>query len=92
VLVSALTANYSMPGDGNFHPTANYGTEDQFQYTTSNFISTNQFGQFFNAFSYADAFSYAGDATFTAMLSTVPEPATGFVAVVAATALLRRRR
>src|SRR6185369_10775755 len=48
VLVSALTANYveTPPGSGSFHPATNYGTESQFQYATSNFIATNQFGSF----------------------------------------------
>jgi hypothetical protein len=86
VLVSALTANYAQAADSNFHPTANYGSESQFQYTTSNFISTNQFGQFFNAF------SYAGDANFTATLSTVPEPAAVTTMVGTVLAVRRRRR
>jgi hypothetical protein len=67
VLVSALTANYSQQADNNFHPTSNYGTESQFQYATGNFIS----GGFLNAF------SYAGDADFSASLAApVPEPGT----------------
>jgi hypothetical protein len=65
VLVSALTANYSDIGGGDFHPTANYGTESQYQYTTSNFIQGN---------GYFSAFNYAGDANFAASFTTVPEP------------------
>jgi hypothetical protein len=84
VLVSALTANYSdanSPGD--FHPTTNYGTEGEFNYATSNFISI--FG-FFNTF------SYAGDANFRATLSAVPEPASLTMLVVGMTGLAVRRR
>ena len=71
VRISALTANYAEtpPGSGSFHPQTNYGTESQFTYATSNFITTNQFGSFFNTF------SFAGDANFRATLQTVPEPA-----------------
>jgi hypothetical protein len=71
VRVSAMTANYveSPPGSGSSHPATNYGTEDQFIYATSNFITSNEFGQFFNTF------SFAGDANFRAVLNTVPEPA-----------------
>jgi hypothetical protein len=87
VLVSALTANYVDQGGGDFHPQPNYGTEQQFQYATSNFITTNQFGQFFNAY------SYAGDANFSAALDTVPEPASLLMlAVGIGTAALRMRR
>lgn len=67
VLVSALTANYADVGGGDFHPVSNYGTESQFQYTTSDFINDSGF---FNAF------DYAGDANFVATLSAVPEPGT----------------
>jgi hypothetical protein len=68
VRVSALAANYAEtpPGSGSFHPVTNYGTESQFQYTTSNFIN----GSFFSAF------SFAGDANFKATIDTVPEPCT----------------
>jgi hypothetical protein len=91
VLVSSLTANYSEqpPGSGMFQPTTNYGAPDQFQYATSNFITTNQFGQFFNTF------SFAGDANFNATLNTVPEPSTlalGLASVMAAAAAGRRAR
>ena len=61
----ALAANYADVGGGDFHPTTNYGSESQFNYATSNFISNG----FFNTF------SYAGDANFRATLQTVPEPA-----------------
>jgi hypothetical protein len=87
--VSALTANYTEqpPGSGTFKPTTNYGSENQFEYATSNFIATNQFGQFFNTF------SFAGDANFNATLNTVPEPATVALALgaMAATAAAGRR-
>lgn len=90
VLVSALTANYAEtpPGSGSYHPSSNYGTENDFQLATSNFIVTDQFGQFFNTF------TFAGDANFSAALNTVPEPssiglAAGGLAIVAAG---RRRR
>jgi hypothetical protein len=90
VLVSSLVANYQEvpPGSGSFHPVPNYGTDSQFQYATSNFITTNSFGSFFNTF------SFAGDANFTAFLDTaVPEPASlGIFTGVAALALARRRR
>jgi hypothetical protein len=65
VRVSALAANYADVGGGDFHPTTNYGTESQFNYATSNFISNGFFS----------TFSYAGDANFRATLETVPEPA-----------------
>jgi len=86
IRVSALTANYADAGGGDFHPTANYGTESQFQYATSNFINGSGFFSTFN---------YAGDANFTASFdSTVPEPAS--IGVLAGTMILatmaRRRR
>jgi hypothetical protein len=65
VLVSALTANYVEVNPGDWHPATNYGTESEFQYTTSNFINAGFFS----------AFSYAGDANFRATFN-VPEPAT----------------
>jgi hypothetical protein len=91
VRVSALTANYSEtpPGSGSFHPTTNYGTENEFQFATSNFITTNQFGMFFSTF------SFAGDANFRATLNTVPEPTAAVMAlsaVVSAAAARRRVR
>ena len=67
VLVSALTANYVDEGGGDYHPASNYGTESQYQYTTSDSISGGYF----------QAFSYAGDANFSASFITpAPEPAT----------------
>jgi hypothetical protein len=82
VLVSALTANYVLESDGNYHPATNYGTETQYQYTTSNYINSGYFA----------AFSYSGDADFTATLSTVPEPASmGLLAGSAGLLMLRRR-
>jgi hypothetical protein len=91
VRVSSLTADYveTPPGSGSFHPETNYGTESDFVYATSNFITTNQFGMFFNTF------SFAGDANFTAALSAVPEPASWSLAgalVTAAAAAIRRKR
>ena len=72
VLVSALTANYTDVGGGDFHPTTNYGTESQFNYATSNFINAGFFS----------TFSYAGDANFRATLNTViPEPAATTLAI-----------
>lgn len=72
VRVSALAANYTDVGGGDFHPTTNYGTESQFNYATSNFISAG----FFNTF------SYAGDANFRATIEAVPEPASVVLAVI----------
>ncbi len=66
VLVSALTANYSLQADNNYHPVPNYGSDTDYQYTTGNFISGG----------YLSAFSYAGDANFNAIL-TVPTPEPG---------------
>jgi hypothetical protein len=89
VLISALITTYveTPPGSGSFHPATNYGTESQFQYATSNFITTNSFGSFFNTF------SFAGDANFVASLDTaVPEPASLAVFAASAALLLSRRR
>lgn len=83
VRVSALTANYTDVGGGDFHPTTNYGTEAQFNYATSNFISL---GGFFNTF------SYAGDANFRASLNAVPEPAAATLLIVGAALLAAGRR
>ncbi len=65
VRVSALAANYIDVGGGSFHPATNYGTESQYNYATSNFISGT---------GYFNTFSYAGDANFRATIETVPEP------------------
>ena len=84
VLVSALTANYVDAGGGDYHPASNYGTETEWDYTTSNYI---------NNYGYFSAFGYTGDADFAATLTTVPEPATGAVmglGVILALALRRR--
>jgi len=81
VLVSALTVNYAIQSDNNYHPVSNYGTETQYQYATSNSISGGYFSDF----------SYSGDAAFSASLSTVPEPASLSVCGLAALGLLRRR-
>jgi len=87
VRVSALTANYTDVGGGDFHPTTNYGAENQFQYATSNFINTNEFGQFFSPF------SYSGDANFVATMNTaVPEPATAAVVGLGSLLTLTARR
>jgi hypothetical protein len=81
VLTSALTANYVLESDNNYHPVTNYGTESQYNYTASNYINGGYFS----------AFSYAGDAAFSASLTTVPEPATLSICGLAALGLLRRR-
>lgn len=88
VLVSALVADYveTPPGSGSFHPETNYGTETQFIYATSNFITTNEFGQFFNTF------SFAGDANFRATLNAIPEPASLWLAVCGVSLWISRRR
>ena len=86
VRVSALTANYTDVGGGDFHPQTNYGAENQFQYATSNFINTNEFGQFFSPF------AYSGDANFVARMDTiVPEPGALGLCGLLALATLRRR-
>lgn len=82
VLVSALTANYVLESDNNYHPQTNYGTESQYQYTTTNYISGGYFS----------AFAYAGDADFTADLATVPEPASLGIIAAAGCLMTRRRR
>ncbi len=82
VLVSALTANYALQGDGFYHPVTNYGTESQYEFTTSNFING----------SYFSAFSYAGDANFSATLSTVPEPGVCALLALGGLMLFRRAR
>lgn len=82
VLVSALTANYVLEGDGNYHPATNYGTESQYQYATGNYISGG----------YLSAFNYAGDANFSATFSAVPEPAAGALLGLGALLLILRRR
>jgi len=83
VLVSALAENYVNDGTGNYYPTPNYGGTDIYTYATSNFISVNLFS----------AFSHAGDALFSAQLSTVPEPGSlGLLSLAAFLGLKRRSR
>lgn len=76
-LVPALVANYveSPPGSGTFVPETNYGTDSQFDYAVSNFITSDIFGSFFNTF------SFAADANFRATFTAIPEPATGLMGV-----------
>jgi hypothetical protein len=83
VLVSALTANYAQQSDTFYHPVTNYGTETQYQYTTSNYINAGYFS----------AFSYAGDANFVASLDTVVAPEPGCLALgMAGLVVVSRRR
>lgn len=95
VLVSALTANYAEtpPGSGIYIPTSNYGTDSEYIYATSNFISVQ------NPLPpppehYFNTFSYAGDANFLATFNVIPEPATLTLglASLGLVALARRRR
>jgi hypothetical protein len=65
VLISALTANYALQADSNYHPVTNYGGETDYNWSTSNFIQTNSFGSFFFGF------SYGGDANFVATMNHV---------------------
>lgn len=83
IQVSALTENYveSAPSSGIFVPASNYGTNAEYNYTTSNFIS----GGFFSAF------GDAGDAKFRAFFSAVPEPSTCLLAIAGLATLLVRR-
>lgn len=66
VLVSALTADYleDPPGSGIWVPVTNYGTHEEFEFSTSNFLRTDGF---FNSF------DYAGDANFAARFD-IEEP------------------
>jgi len=85
IRVSALAANYTDVGGGDFHPTTNYGTESQFNYATSNFINAGFFS----------TFSYAGDANFRATIDTViPEPASAtlFMCGLVALYAIRQRQ
>ena len=63
IKVSALTADYAEtpPGSGIWLPITNYGSTTDFQYSTSNFIDSNQFGD------YLTGFSQGGDARFEAV-------------------------
>jgi hypothetical protein len=88
-LVPALVADYveSPPGSGTFVPETNYGTDTQFDYAVSNFISTSIFGSFFNTF------SFAADANFVATFTAVPEPSSVLLAIgCLGVAALNRRR
>ena len=86
VRVSALTANYQDVGGGDFRPVPNYSTDTDFRLATSNFITVNTFGEFFNMF------SHGGDANFVATLNTVPEPASLGLCAAALVLLARRGR
>lgn len=68
VKVSALTADYveTSPGSGIYAPTANYGTNTDFQYGTSSFINSTIGGDFLAGF------SDAGDAKFEAVFDLDP--------------------
>jgi hypothetical protein len=89
-LVPALVADYTetFPGSGVYVPETNYGTNAQFDYAVSNFISTSIFGSFFNTF------SDAADANFVATFTAVPEPSSALLSLscVALAALGRARR
>ncbi len=67
VLVPSLIADYeeNPEGSGVFTPASAYGDREfDFQYTTSNFVNTNDFGSFFAAF------EDGGDARFVASFNT----------------------
>ena len=59
ILVSALTANYeeTQPNSGIWVPITNYGAEDEFLFSTTNYISEEGFFR---------SFEFAGDANFIA--------------------------
>ena len=82
IRVSSLTANYVDAGGGDYHPVPNYGGDNDYDHTTSNFIN----GNFFNAF------SYGGDANFSASLTTVPEPQVCALLGLGSLLLIRRVR
>lgn len=89
-LVPGLVADYAetFSGSGVYAPESNYGTNSQYDYAVSNFISSSIFGSFFNTF------SDAADANFVATFTAVPEPSSallGFSCVAMAT-LFRARR
>jgi hypothetical protein len=62
VLVSSLTANYALGSDTFYHPVTNYGSETQYQYSTTNYIQAN---------GYYNGYSYAGDSNFSATFQVV---------------------
>jgi hypothetical protein len=76
-LAPALVANYveSPAGSGTFVPETNYGTDAQFDYAVSNFITSDIFGSFFNTF------SFAADANFRATFTAIPEPSSALLAL-----------
>ena len=63
VTVSALTADYmeTEPGSGVWVPITNYGTEEEFQFSTTNWVSDEGFFR---------SFEFAGDANFVATFNT----------------------
>jgi hypothetical protein len=65
VPISALTANYALQPDNSYHPVTNYGGETDYNWSTSNFVQTNEFGSYFAGF------SFGGDANFVATLNRV---------------------
>lgn len=83
VRVSALTANYTEVTPGDWHPTSNYGTESEYNYATSDFITLT---------GYFNTYSYAGDANFRATLNAVPEPAAAVAMVIGAAIVAAGRR
>jgi len=66
VRVSALTADYveTEPGSGVWMPETNYGTEEDFQYSVSNFITVEDVAGI--TFEFFFAFDAGGDANFLA--------------------------
>jgi hypothetical protein len=89
-LVPALVADYAetSPGSGIYAPESNYGTNAQFDYAVSNFISASITGSYFNTF------SDAADANFVATFTAVPEPSSALLGLscVALAVLGRARR
>ena len=88
-LVPALVADYveTPSGSGIYLPESNYGTDAQFDYATSNFISSSITGSYFNTF------SAAADANFVASFTAVPEPASAALGLSCLVfAVLRSRR
>ncbi len=86
VQVSALRANYIDDGSGTFVPETNYGGDNNFDYATTNFFATNEFGTFFTAF------DFAADANFRASFTVIPEPSTAVLLAVSGVLLGCYRR